>query len=326
LPDQIVLNEQTSTEFEAIVDFGTAKMRLLISIYNWRISFPKETIYVALADVTACFRVHRIAADLTGAFGFVADGMYFVVNSHVFGSNTSCSSWEPFRQAIQVLMRIYLEQTDLIKNHAELLSLLKWDDLVLAASQSMPPAVPCTLNQGVLNHNGNVIATNGNIYVDDILGVGVSKDYVNKLLAATIEAIFTVCGEPQIDIRQCPLSLEKWLEMMIGPTQIVFGLYVNTNKMTIGITQEYREQVKSMLNDNWTSKCRFFRAGDMQKLVGKIARLGEGAPWIFKLMSHICTSLAFALQNNKTLLKASSHKFRSLIFAVSAKAICWQSS
>jgi hypothetical protein len=214
---------------------------------------------------------------------------------------------------------------DLVEKHTELLSLLKWDDL-FAASQSITPAVPCALNQGVLDHNGNIIATDGNIYVDDILSAGVPKDYVNKLLAATIEAIFTVCGEPQIDIRQCPLSLEKWLEMMIGPTQIVFGLYVNTNKMTIGITQEYREQVKSMLNDNWTSKCRFFRAGDMQKLVGKIARLGEGAPWIFKLMSHICTSLAFALQNNKTLLKASSHKFRSLIFAVSAKAICWQSS
>ena len=43
--DQIVLNEQTSIEFEAIVDFGTAKMKLLVSIYNWRISFPKETIY-----------------------------------------------------------------------------------------------------------------------------------------------------------------------------------------------------------------------------------------------------------------------------------------
>ena len=104
LPDQIVLNEQTSIEFEVIVDFGTAKMRLLISIYNWRINFPKETIYVALADITVCFRFPRMAADLTGTFGFVVDAMYFLVTSHVFGSNTSCSSWEPIRRAIQVLI------------------------------------------------------------------------------------------------------------------------------------------------------------------------------------------------------------------------------
>ena len=146
---------------------------------------------------------------------------------------------------------------DLVEKHAELFSLLKWDDL-LGTSQSITPAVSCALNQGVLDNNGNVIATDGNIYVDDILSVGVSNDYVKKLLAATIEAIFTVCGEPQTDIRQCPLLLEKWLEMVIGPTQTVFGLYVNTNMMTIGITQEYRQQVKSMLNDNWTSKRRFF--------------------------------------------------------------------
>jgi len=80
--------------------------------------------------------------------------------------------------------------------------------------------------------------------VDDILSTGFSQDYVKKLLAATIEAIFTVCGVPQIDIRQCPLSLKKWLEMVIGPIQTVLDLYVNTNKMMIGITQEYRQQVK----------------------------------------------------------------------------------
>jgi len=94
--------------------------------------------------------------------------------------------------------------------------------------------------------------------VDDILSVGVSKDNVKKLLAATTEAIFTVCGEPQIDIRQCPLSLKKWLEMVICPIQTVLGLYVNTNKMTIGITQEYREQVMSMLNDNFLASADSF--------------------------------------------------------------------
>ena len=107
--------------------------------------------------------------------------------------------------------------------------------------------------------------------------------------------------------------------MVIGPVQTVLGLLINTNKMTIGITQEYRDQVKSMLNDNWSSKRRFFRAADMQKLIGKIACLGEGAPWIFKLMSHIYTSLAFALQNNKTLLEASSSKFKTLVSQIQRK-------
>jgi hypothetical protein len=89
--------------------------------------------------------------------------------------------------------------------------------------------------------------------------------------------------------------------------------------MTVGTTEEYQEQVRTMLNTNWTSKHKFFQAPDMQKLIGKIARLGKGAPWIFKLMSHIYTSLAFALQNNKNLLEASSDKFKLLILQIQSK-------
>jgi hypothetical protein len=95
-PDEIVLNHKTSTDFEAVIDFGKAKMNLLINIYNWQVSYPHETIYLPLADVTACFRFPRIFADVVGAFGYVAEEKYFVSMSHMFGSNTLASSWEAF--------------------------------------------------------------------------------------------------------------------------------------------------------------------------------------------------------------------------------------
>jgi hypothetical protein len=34
-----------------------------------------------------------------------------------------------------------------------------------------------------------------------------------------IEAIFTVCDRPHIEVRQCPLSLEKWDELVVGTIQ-----------------------------------------------------------------------------------------------------------
>jgi hypothetical protein len=95
-----------------------------------------------------------------------------------------------------------------------------------------------------------------------------------------------VCGRPDVAIRQCPLSLEKWHELIVGPRQIMLGLVVDTTKMTVGIMPEYLQQVRDLLS-NWDSKKRFFKVGDMQKLVRKQARLGKGAPWIFKLMSHL---------------------------------------
>jgi hypothetical protein len=122
-----------------------------------------------------------------------------------------------------------------------------------------------------------------------------------------------VCGRANIEVRQCSLSLEKWLELVVGSIQTVLGLTVDTNRLTVAITKEYRDQVSELITLHWPISRRIFKVTDIQKLVGKLARLGEGAPWIYKIMSHIYTSLAFALRQNKELLLVCSSKFREIV-------------
>ena len=69
----------------------------------------------------------------------------------------------------------------------------------------------------------------------------------------------------------------------------------------------------------WDPDRRFFKVNNIQKLVRKLAHLGEGAPWIFKLMSHLYTSLAFALKSNMQLLKKSSSSFQDLVNQITTK-------
>ena len=274
-PDEIVLNHVTPTDQEAPIDFGTAKRKLLTNIYNWRVSFPDEVIYLALADITACFRFPRISADVTGAFGFLAETLYFISSSHVFGSNTSASSWEAFRRAIQNLITILSQRDDLIEKHKDLLDALRWvDEYTEYTRPVLVRAFPCDINPGVISPDGNMTPMTANIYVNDILAAAALREKMLKLLAAVIEAIFLVCGEPDIAVRQCPLSLEKWFELIVGPRQTVLGLIVDTNKMTVGMTDEYIQQCRELLN-LWDQDQRFFKVGDMQKLVGKLARLGK---------------------------------------------------
>jgi hypothetical protein len=61
--------------------------------------------------------------------------------------------------------------------------------------------------------------------------------------------------------------------------------------MTDGITDKYIQQIQDLLN-LWDPNCRIFKVNDMQQLIGKISQLGKGAPWVFKLMSHLYISLA----------------------------------
>jgi hypothetical protein len=316
-PDEIVLNDVTNRDDEAEIDFGKAKLNLLINIYNWRISYPKEVIYLALADITACFRFPRIAADVAGAFGFVAEGKYFVSTSMVFGSNISASAWEALRRGIQETIPTLSQQTDLVEVHEELINQLRWAE-GNSSETELVQAFPCAINQGVVDEAGNLLPMRANVYVDDILMAAVFRANILRLLAATIEGIFLVCGRPDISLRQCPLSLEKWNELIVGPIQIVLGLSLDTNKMTVGITDDYIQQVRTLLQ-KWDPSRRFFNVGDMQKLVGKLARLGEGAPWIYKLMSHLYTSLAFALKSNTELLSRSSNGFKELVNQIKTK-------
>ena len=118
----------------------------------------------------------------------MAEKLYFLATSMVFGSNASASSWEPFPRAIKALIIEYSTRLDLIPKHKDLLDMLKWEDKDTHMGDFVR-AVACPLNPGIQDFNGFLKAF---IYVDDILASANNKSNMLRLLAATIEAIFTV--------------------------------------------------------------------------------------------------------------------------------------
>jgi hypothetical protein len=79
-------------------------------------------------------------------------------------------------------------EIDLISKHNHLLDMLKWEDEDIYVGE-LVQAVECTLNPGIPDLNDSLKAY---IYVDDILASAVNKHNILRLLAATINAIFTV--------------------------------------------------------------------------------------------------------------------------------------
>ncbi|KAL7433447.1 hypothetical protein ACHAXH_004341 [Discostella pseudostelligera] len=199
-PTEVVLNELTSALDEAIITFGDTKMLFYIDVYNLRISYPDDQILLALADEKACFRFGQVHPDLTGAFGFYADDYYCLATAMVFGSNTSATSWEPFRRSIEALSRHYASRPDLVIKHRRYLDMVQWAP---TTSSSEPvKAKSCSINQGVLDLTGKPIPRPARIYVDDALIAAVGRIAMEMSLAATIEAIFTVMGDNNPAIRQ----------------------------------------------------------------------------------------------------------------------------
>ncbi len=100
---------------------------------------------------------------------------------------------------------------------------------------------------------------------------------------------------------------------MVGSIQTILGLPVDTNRLTVAITQEYQDQVSELTTLHCPISWQIFKVTDIQKLVSKLDQLGEGAPWIYKTMSHIYISLAFALRQNKELLLVCSPTFCEIV-------------
>ena len=69
-----------------------------------------------------------------------------------------------------------------------------------------------------------------------------------QVLAALIDTIFFVMGEPYTVLRQCPLAMDKWLELVMDPILIMLDLIINTNKLTVAIPKKYVSKLCNLIN------------------------------------------------------------------------------
>jgi hypothetical protein len=203
----------------------------------------------------------------------------------------------------------YADRPDLVIKHKYYLDMISWaeEDPTVKITQ----AFPCLINTGTLDAH-----LPARIYVNDALLLGLSRRQMEMKLAALIEAIFVIMGEPDTTVRQCPLALDKWLELIVAPRQRMLGLIVDTNSLMVGIPPDYVAEVLDLLNSTWHPYRRRFTVGEAQKLTGKLGHLAEGANWVFHLLTHLYASIAYALSENKRLLSDMSPEFCNICLSL----------
>lgn len=305
------MNDVTPTENEAPITFGITLMSFMVWLYNLRVTYPNEDIVLAFMDISACFRWPRLNPDMVGAFGFLIGTVYFAANAMTFGSVASASSWEPFRRAIEAMATAYFANSTLREVHREFLDVITWDDEA-GADEPVVAAVPCSINKGINDENGNPKPTPHFIYVDDDL-IADTKARMPQAIAAGIEAIFTVLGWPMLFLRQIAVSLKKLMALRVGFELILLGFVFNTRSLTIGIPDEFREETIALIEELLSSHDGCFTVRQIERVVGKLGRIGQAFRPIYHLMPHLYASTAYALKENKSYLVSTSARFRAIL-------------
>jgi hypothetical protein len=77
--------------------------------------------------------------------------------------------------------------------------MLMWKEI--DPSAELTPAFSCTINHGIMDDAGIRRDLPACIYINGALMLALNTDHMKMVLAATIEAIFIVIGEPDVTVR-----------------------------------------------------------------------------------------------------------------------------
>lgn len=229
----------------------------------------------------------------------------------VFGSVVSASCWEPFWCSIEHMTEVYFDVPELVDTYNDYLWQLDVDSPT--SDQTLfVKAMPCSYNQGILDHSGCPRMKNF-IYVDDCWLIAIAS----LVPYATFISRLPPCHlcHHRIPWWEPPTKSTCHGQMGWDEGQLVYHHSWSCYKYT-WYDDWYYPWVLT-----WDIAAPaflvgaefFFTVNEIECLAGKLACLSEGANWIFHMMPNIYMSIAHCLWNNKSWLIQNSKSFWSLL-------------
>jgi len=234
------INDWTDKSTEPSLKFAKSFHTYLEWLWNLRITYPAEEIYLCDDDVAGAFRHGKYNPNLVGMHCVRIFNMLILMTGMTFGDNTSPSNWEPIALARQAYaMFVWENDADLVERAAPFTpEYTLTPDPTPEERAGFAKATACNLQRGVLNADGTRKPPPFPHHVDDNLWADI-KEHLPRTLAATIWSLYIVLGFPDI-LQQDPLSWEK-LRMLLSWLRDPVGRHVDSRRMTVGLTTAKRD-------------------------------------------------------------------------------------
>lgn len=271
------INDWTSKDNEPRLTFSEAELGFMIWLYNLRVTYPDEDIYIADDDVSGAFRLMKYHPNCM-ALHTSLQCNYCVVNTGgTFGDNTSPSNFDPIGLARRQLAWYLWKHDETIQNRV-----LPFLPEIHLSAEPSPEEVSLfsqadadELNPGVLDANGDRMAPPYNMHVDDNLYADV-RGWLVTTISASVAALFDVLGPPTNPLVPSPLSLDKF-ESNYNHLRKLVGRRFNSRTLTVGLLPYKRQQLLEVL-ESWLPKPSFDLL-EIAQLLGIIENHTKYARW-----------------------------------------------
>ena len=130
LNDSFNINQSTNAKTAPPIEYGQKFFMHLVRIWNLRISYPNDDLFLWYDDVSGAFRQGKYNPEISGAFSFIIFGLLWLPCGMVFGGNTSPQCYDPLANAREHHARHFScdEYNDLVQKHWDILKHVQMDN------------------------------------------------------------------------------------------------------------------------------------------------------------------------------------------------------
>jgi hypothetical protein len=190
------INDWTTKKTEPPVNFATAFANYLRWVYNARITYPREELYLGDDDILGAFRHQKYHPNLVGMHACVVAGFFSCATGMTFGDNTSSANFDPIAEARKELARYLWLQPDTVARAAIHLPAIE------LANPPTDAEVDCftqanadSTNRGIHDASGRRLPPQFNHHVDDNIYCNVAA-HIAQTVSASALALWHVLGFP----------------------------------------------------------------------------------------------------------------------------------
>jgi hypothetical protein len=187
----MAINDFTNKRTEPKIVFPKVWVFYLTWLWNLRITYPREEVYLGDDDVSGAFRQVKYNPNLVAMHAFLVFGVLFMSTGQTFGDCASLANWEPVARNRQKDAQYLWHQANTLARALKYLPTLQF-----AATPSprivstFVQATPDALNTGVLDSAGSRLAPQYDHHVDDCLYADVKEHCLLMVVLCYTDAAY----------------------------------------------------------------------------------------------------------------------------------------
>jgi hypothetical protein len=242
------INDWTTKKTEPPLTFMGAEMGLLVEMWNFRISYPTQELYLMDDDTTAAFQHIKFPPALVAMNTSRLCGVGVLSTGAHFGGCTTPSNWDPIALARRRLAQYLWSNKPNLRSYAK-----RFVPQVRLATpptqeevQKFARATPDIINKGVLGPTGKRQPPCYHTHVDDNCYLDIAESLQHTVDCSAI-SLYILLGFPS-EVAFSALSLDKFHNYSNHYRQWI-GRSFNTRDLTVGMMPSKRVELLSHLKE-----------------------------------------------------------------------------